>query len=81
MQLTKDLKYGDNDTEVALLQNILKNLNLLPLSVPVVAHFGASTLKSVKDFQLKYDILTSISSQYGMVGPRTRQKLNDLNGK
>ncbi len=77
--LTKDLRFGSYDSEVILLQNILKKLNLFSQSINSTKSFGPTTLKSVKAFQLKYNILTAKSLQYGMVGSNTRNKLNELN--
>ena len=77
--LTKDLKYGSYDDEVILLQNILKKLDFFPTSIKSIKTFGLTTHKAVEDFQIKYDILTSGSSLCGTVGPRTRDKLNELN--
>ena len=79
LQLTKDLKFGDRDNEVILLQNILKKLKFLSPSVPIVNNFGVSTLRAVQAFQAKYNILNSRSPQYGIVGPNTRNRLNNLN--
>jgi peptidoglycan hydrolase-like protein with peptidoglycan-binding domain len=43
--------------------------------------FGNATLAAVKKFQTKYGIVGSTSVAYGLVGPATRAKLNNLIGK
>jgi hypothetical protein len=77
--LIKDLKYGSCDDEVILLQNILKKLNHFPTSIKPIKTFGLITHKAVKDFQIKYGILSLGSPLLGTVGPQTRGKLNKLN--
>lgn len=44
--------------------------------------FGPATRAAVQKFQLKYGIVKSPKdSGYGIVGPKTRAKMNELAGK
>ncbi len=76
---TQLLKYGSNNHQVVLLQNLLKKLGFLSKSITSNGNFGPATLKAVQSFQIKYHIAKSGIIGYGQVGPNTRKKLNGLN--
>ncbi len=42
--------------------------------------FGPATVKAVQKFQLKYGLIKKGASGYGMVGPKTRAKLEEVFG-
>jgi len=70
LKLTKTLKFGMNDKEVKILQQILRAKGFFPSNLPTTENFGPITLKAVKDFQ-KANGLTDD----GIVGPATRTQL------
>jgi peptidoglycan hydrolase-like protein with peptidoglycan-binding domain len=73
--LAKDMK----SPIIQLLQLLLIIDGVYP-GGEVTGYFGLQTELAVKRFQSKYGIITSGTPQttgYGMVGPRTREKLND----
>ena len=76
---TQSLRYGLKNNDVVLLQDTLKNLGFFPQSVKSSGKFGLITLKAVEDFQVQYNIAKPGDIGYGYVGPKTRQKLNQLN--
>jgi hypothetical protein len=74
-QFTKDLKYGMvGDPDVVKLQECLASLKYFPSDQDFTGNFFGITLKAVKLFQEAYSI-TPVS---GLVGPVTRNKLNEL---
>ena len=77
--LTKVLVLGMTDPEVTILQQILKTLpDIYPEGI-VSGYFGNLTLKAVKKFQLEYNIVSKPTDiGYGVVGPATRAKLNQM---
>ena len=79
IKFTKTLKKGMADSEITTLQQILKNLpGIYPQGI-VTGYFGNLTLQAVKNFQLQYNIVSSpTDGGYGIVGPKTREKLNQL---
>lgn len=70
---TKTLKYGMTNTDVKVLQTVLKKGGYFPATVNTTNYFGPTTLASVKKFQT-FNHLTSD----GIVGPFTRVLLNKL---
>lgn len=72
LQFSSVVSYGNAD--VIALQNILKYEGLFPTNVESTGYFGAATREAVIKFQQKY----SISPANGVVGPKTRGKLNEL---
>ncbi len=75
------LRLNDTGPEVVALQTALKIDGTFPQSVNATGLFGAITEQAVKDFQRKYAIVSSGSPSttgYGLVGPKTRTKLNTL---
>ncbi len=74
----KTLFQGNTGKAVTLLQSILaKDPKVYPEGT-VDGHFGPVTLKAVQRFQIKYNIANSKSRGFGIVGPRTRSKLNEF---
>ncbi len=63
---------GDSDTKVASAG--------VGSSGKETKQFGPLTVDAVKKFQVKYDIAKPGDSGYGFVGPKTRAKLNALQG-
>lgn len=75
------LKLTDFGDEVKALQIALQLDGTFPMAVNTTGYFGAVTEQSVKNFQRKYNIVTSgtpATTGYGRVGPKTRAKLNSL---
>ena len=68
---TRSLGIGERGDDVTELQNKLLAEGIY--SGPVTGYFGPLTEEAVKLFQAKYGI-----SQVGLVGPLTRQKLNEV---
>lgn len=67
------LRRGSAGAEVYLLQEFLKRDSIVYPEGLITGYFGIRTEAAVKRFQKKYGI-----TQLGVVGPRTRQKLNEL---
>lgn len=76
---TKPLYYKLRDPEVTTLQTFLaKDKNIYPEG-KVTGYFGVLTFKAVGRFQLKYSLVKGVNyAGYGLVGPKTRAKLNEL---
>lgn len=70
--LTRTLQRGMRGEDVRELQILLKQFPDIYPEGPVTGYFGARTEAGVKKFQKKYGI-----APLGIVGPRTRAKLND----
>ena len=68
---TRGLSIGERGDDVTELQNRLTAEGVY--SGPITGYFGSLTSQAVKLFQAKYGI-----SQVGLVGPQTRQKLNEI---
>lgn len=84
--LTKPLSIGLADSQVKLIQQVL-NMSKDTQVASVGAgspgketnFFGSLTKKAVGQFQIKYGLIKTVNDPaYGHVGPRTRQKMNDL---
>lgn len=75
------MKRGSRGGEVSALQEFLKrDATLYPEGV-VTGFFGAATERAVQRFQSKYGLVsigTPATTGYGAVGPKTRNKLNEL---
>jgi peptidoglycan hydrolase-like protein with peptidoglycan-binding domain len=73
------LEYGSVGDEVRILQRILSSIpNIYPEGV-ISGYFGEKTLSAVRKFQLEYKIVSSEQDTgYGVVGPKTRSRLNDF---
>lgn len=73
--LARDLKEGMSSEDVRALQELLAaDREVYPEGI-VSGYFGPLTAKAVKKFQMKHGI-----EAVGMVGPKTRAKLNTLVG-
>ena len=74
--LTQDLEFGNNGSDVILLQDFLKKLGFFPV-IDSTGYYGAITVKAVMDFQLKNGIIkTENSPGAGRCGPATRAYIN-----
>ncbi|MCK5027599.1 MAG: peptidoglycan-binding protein [Candidatus Pacebacteria bacterium] len=75
IKFTQSLSKGIENSEVRELQKYLaQDKNIYPEGL-VTGYFGSLTEKAVKNFQKKHSIETA-----GVVGPKTRAKLNELYG-
>lgn len=72
-EFTKTLRRGSRDPEVSRLQEFLKGLPDIYPEGLVTGYFGPLTESAVKRFQETYSI-----ERVGIVGPKTRAKLNEL---
>ena len=80
----RDLEYGESSEEVRRLQKLLASDKEIYPEGRVTGYFGPLTLKAVQRFQCKYGIVCEGSSQttgFGRVGPKTREKLQEVFGK
>ena len=81
---TRKLFFGVRNNDVKSLQEFLaKDASLYPEGL-ITGYFGPLTKKAVQRFQCKYDIICDgdeSTTGYGQVGPKTLQKLNQLNLK
>ena len=82
---TRTLTLNSVGEDVRLLQQILNRDVATRIAASGVGspgqetnRFGALTLAAVKKFQVKYGIATAGQAGYGLVGPKTRAKLNEL---
>ncbi|MBI3627191.1 MAG: peptidoglycan-binding protein [Candidatus Sungbacteria bacterium] len=72
--VTKDLRLGSKGAEVTILQTFLaEDATLYPEAI-VTGYFGLKTQAAVKRFQKR----ESITPASGIVGPKTRARLNQL---
>jgi hypothetical protein len=78
---SKALYLGVRDDQVAKLQTFLAKQNLYPSNL-ITGFFWKNTYNAVGQFQIKYGIVASPNSiGYGVVGPKTRTKLNELSSQ
>jgi len=90
-QFLRTLRLGDSNSDVRVLQEVL---NLDPdtrlaetgIGSPgeETEYFGSLSRDALQRFQAKYNIVSSGSEEttgYGLVGPRTREQLNQILGK
>lgn len=78
---TKNLYLGVKDIQVQKLQEFLSKDKTVYPEGTITGYFGLLTKKAVQRFQCKYNLICSgaaFTNGYGMVGPRTRMKLNEL---
>lgn len=73
IQFTKSLSKGSSGDEVKQLQEVLKQDPEIYPEGKVTGFFGSATEAAVKKFQEKHGI-----ESLGIIGPKTRQKLNEL---
>lgn len=78
-QFTKELKLEDKNDDVKKLQEFLaQDKEVYPEGI-TSGYFGSLTQKAIGRFQLKHNIVSSsASSGYGLFGPRTMAKVNEL---
>src|SRR3989344_2241962 len=89
-QIIYDLYFGVRDTliyidgQVSALQKFLAEDNEVYPEGLVTGFFGNLTEQAVKRFQAKYGVVSSGSPEttgYGMVGPKTRAKIQEVCGQ
>lgn len=73
---SKTLFQGTRGTDVSALQEFLKKDSVLYPEGLVTGYFGPATGRAVQRFQTKYGIAAPGVAGYGVVGPKTRVKLN-----
>jgi hypothetical protein len=80
-QFTHNLQLGDSGEDVTQLQTFLKarGADIYPEGL-ITGYFGNLTKLAVQRFQLKYNIAKIGDAGYGYVGPRTKAKINSLQG-
>ena len=77
----KTLQRGSSGAEVKKLQEILAAMPDIYPEGLTTGYFGVLTRQAVQRFQSKYGIVSSgdeNATGYGLVGPKTRKKLNEL---
>lgn len=73
------LALGMRSSDVYRLQQLLATDSEIYPEGVVSGYFGSLTLKAVQRFQLKYGVVSSeADSGYGLVGPKTRAKLQEV---
>ena len=84
---TKNLNYGDSPEkplpDVIALQDILKFEGLFPANINSTGYYGSVTARAVLAFQRKYKVASEAelnALQGKVVGPKTREALNQLYG-
>ena len=77
-KINQSWAFGQTGEEVKVIQTILaKDATIYP-GGQITGYFGPATLAAVQKFQLKYGIADSGNSGFGIVGPATRAKLNEI---
>ena len=77
---TKTLTKGQDNQTVSNLQQLLRELNFFTYPTNT-GYYGTITEEAVQAFQCKHNIICTGTPQttgYGVVGPKTRAKLNEL---
>lgn len=78
--ITQALRLGSSGSQVNDLQNFLKSqVDIYPEGL-VTGYFGPLTREAVERFQERYGIASEGDAGYGLVGPKTRAKINSLLG-
>lgn len=75
---TEPLTYGSTGEQVVLLQKLLSKYDHIYPEKEITGSYGSLTQRAVKLFQIEYEIADETSDQFGVVGPATRAKLNEL---
>ena len=85
---TRDLSEGITGEDVKLLQKMLNGDKSTQITFQGVGspgqesdYFGNLTKKAVQKFQTKYGIISKDEQGYGIVGPLTRKKLEEIHTK
>lgn len=79
----KDLKFGDKNEDVKILQDILKKEGLFPSNVDSTGYYGIITAKAVYKWQVKYlvDTLENLNKLEGKIfGVKSRERMNMMYG-
>lgn len=80
---TQTLTRGVRGEEVRQLQKLLAADKSLYPEGRITGYFGPATEQAIKRFQAKYGIVSSgtpTTTGYGLVGPKTREKLREIFG-
>ena len=78
IKITGTLKQGARNKEVTSLQEFLANYpDIYPEGI-VSGYYGPATTNAIRRFQEKYGIAKKGNGGYGIVGPMTRAKINEL---
>ncbi len=80
----QNLAFGSKGEDVKKMQEFLAREKTIYPEGLVTGYFGSLTQKAVERFQIKYGIVsggTPATTGFGLVGPRTRAKLNELRAK
>lgn len=80
-KFNKNLQLGSSGEDVRQLQMFLKSqgTDIYPEGL-ITGYFGSLTKKAVERFQIKYGIANLGEAGYSLVGPKTRAKINSLQG-
>ncbi|OGZ45774.1 MAG: hypothetical protein A2756_02600 [Candidatus Ryanbacteria bacterium RIFCSPHIGHO2_01_FULL_48_27] len=78
VQFSRYLQKGMKHSQVSELQKLLAQDKLLYPEGLVTGYFGPATDAALKRFQKRYGIAKEGDEGYGLVGPKTRAKLNTL---
>jgi peptidoglycan hydrolase-like protein with peptidoglycan-binding domain len=78
VQFSWYLQKGMKHSQVSELQKLLAQDKLLYPEGLVTGYFGPATDAALKRFQKRYGIAKEGDEGYGLVGPKTRAKLNTL---
>lgn len=73
-----DLELGMDGPNVKALQDCLKWTGDFPINAESTGYFGPITQTAVQKFQVKQIGVSPGDAGYGRVGPRTREKLNEI---
>ncbi len=77
---TKNLFLGVRDAEVSKLQEFLSTDPLIYPEGLITGYYGSATKAAVGRFQEKYQLGTPATLGFGGVGPKTREKLEEIFG-
>jgi hypothetical protein len=77
-KITQGWALGQTSKEIEAMQAILAKDPAIYPGGRITGYFGAETLAAIKKFQEKYSIAKPGDTGYGLVGPSTRAKLNEM---
>jgi len=83
-RLTEPLYFTKEGTQVSVLQRMLREDASVYPEGRITGYYGTLTLRAVQRFQEKYGIVSggdALTTGYGLVGQKTRAKLNELYGE
>jgi peptidoglycan hydrolase-like protein with peptidoglycan-binding domain len=88
IRFSRNLAEGMDGVDVKILQKILNADPATRIASSGVGspgkesnHFGSLTKKAVQKFQTKYGIASAGSQGFGLVGPLTRKKLEEVSAR